>query len=98
MARSEREVIAALLQQLESEERALSRRRQKLHARIATFTDTTGSWEREEREIAPRHEARMGLQLVVPGAGAPAGGDAFVYPALVLGLGHSIDIRAREVD
>ena len=57
VARSEREVIAALLQQLESEERALSRRRQKLHARIATFTDTTGSWEREEREISAKRRA-----------------------------------------
>ena len=57
MASSEREVIAALLQQLESEERALSRRRQKLHARIATFTDTSGNWEREEREISAKRRA-----------------------------------------
>jgi hypothetical protein len=57
VARSEREVIAALLQQLESEERTLSRRRQKLHARIATFTDTTGSWAREEREISAKRRA-----------------------------------------
>ena len=47
-------MIAALLHQLESEERSLSRRRAKLHARIATFPDTTGSWEREEREISQR--------------------------------------------
>ena len=57
MAHSEREVIAVLLQQLESEERALSRRRQKLHARIATFPDTTGSWAQEEREISDKRRA-----------------------------------------
>jgi hypothetical protein len=52
MQASETDVIRALLQQLEYEERALSRRRQKLHARIATFTDTTGSWTEEERKIS----------------------------------------------
>ena len=35
----------------------ISRRRQKLHALIATFTDTTGSWEREEREISAKRRA-----------------------------------------
>ena len=54
MFNSERQVIEMLLQQLESEERAISRRRQKLHARLATFPDTTGSWEQEEREISNR--------------------------------------------
>ena len=54
---SEPDVIRALLHQLESEERALSRRRQKLHARIATFTDTTGSWAEEERELSKKRRA-----------------------------------------
>jgi hypothetical protein len=57
MGASERQIIAELLQQLEAEERALSRRRHKLHARIATFTDTTGSWELEEREISKKRRA-----------------------------------------
>ena len=52
MSSSETQVIAVLLQQLESEERALSRRRQKLHARMATFDDTSGGWEREEQELS----------------------------------------------
>ena len=52
MVSPERQVIEHLLQQLESEERTLSRRRQKLHARIATFPDTTGGWQQEEREIS----------------------------------------------
>jgi len=47
-------VVATLLHELESEERALSSRRRRLHARIATFPDTTGSWAREEREISKR--------------------------------------------
>ena len=54
MVSPEPQVIELLLQQLESEERALSRRRQKLHARLATFPDTTGSWQQEEREISDR--------------------------------------------
>jgi cell division protein FtsB len=48
------DVITGLLQQLESEEQALSRRRRMLHARIATFPDTTGSWAKEERELSTR--------------------------------------------
>jgi cell division septum initiation protein DivIVA len=57
MQASETDVIRALLHQLESEERALSRRRQKLHARIATFTDSTGSWAAEERELSNKRRA-----------------------------------------
>jgi hypothetical protein len=59
---AQNDVIAALVQQLESEERALSRRRAKLHARIATFPDTTGSWARDEREISKRRR-EIHLQL-----------------------------------
>lgn len=54
MAASERKVIGALLEQLEAEERAISRRRRKLHDRIAVFTDTSGSWEQQEREISKK--------------------------------------------
>ena len=65
-----------MLQQLESEERGLSRRRQKLHARIATFPDTTGSWEQEEREISDRrreiHRQIDALRAKSYGSPAPA--------------------------
>jgi hypothetical protein len=57
MESSETDVIRALLHQLESEERALSRRRQKLHARIATFTDTNGSRAEEELELSKKRRA-----------------------------------------
>lgn len=76
MVSPERQVIELLLQQLESEERALSRRRQKLHARIATFPDTTGSWQQEERETSDRrreiHRQIDALRAQSAGAPAPA--------------------------
>ncbi|MBA2385339.1 MAG: hypothetical protein H0V68_11860 [Actinobacteria bacterium] len=50
-------MIGELLHQLESEERAISRRRHKLHARIATFPDTTGSWAKEELELSKKRRA-----------------------------------------
>ena len=57
MSSTEREVIGALLAQLESEERALSARRRKLHERIAIFTDTSGLWEQQEQEISAKRRA-----------------------------------------
>jgi hypothetical protein len=58
--------MGALLEQLEVEERAISARRRRLHNRIATFPDTTGSWAREERELsAKRRELHRQIDLLL---------------------------------
>lgn len=54
MAASERQLIGALLEQLEAEERAISRRRRRLHDRIAIFADANGTWDEQEREISAK--------------------------------------------
>jgi hypothetical protein len=58
--------MGTLLEQLEAEERAISARRRRLHNRIATFPDTTGSWAQEEREVsAKRRELHRQIDLLL---------------------------------
>ena len=58
--------MGALLEQLEAEERAISARRRRLHNRIATFPDTTGSWAQEEQEVSrKRRELHRQIDLLL---------------------------------